>query len=47
LSTGAHGYVLKKDAGRDLLTGVARVLGGNDFVSSGIERGDSGEAEDT
>ena len=47
LSTGAHGYVLKKDAGRELLTGLAGVLGGNDFVSSGIERGDSGEAEDT
>jgi len=46
LSTGAYGYVLKKDAGRELLTGVARVLGGNYFVSSGIERGDSGEAED-
>ena len=47
LRTGAHGYVLKVDAGRELLTGVAGVLGGNDFISSGVERGDSGETEDT
>ena len=46
LSTGAHGYVLKKDAGRELLTGVARVLTGNDFVSSGIAS-DSSKAKDT
>lgn len=47
LRTGAHGYVLKKDAGRELLAGVAGVLAGNDFVSSGVERGDSGETGDT
>lgn len=46
LSTGAQGYVLKKDAGRELLTGVAGILAGNDFVSSGIEPGDSGETEE-
>jgi DNA-binding NarL/FixJ family response regulator len=44
-STGAHGYVLKTDAGSELLIAVARVLGGNDFVSSGIKGADSGETE--
>ena len=43
LSTGARGYVLKTDAGNELLTAVAGVLGGDDFVSSGIEGGDSDE----
>lgn len=37
LSTGAQGYILKIDAGRELLPAVAGVLGGDDFVSSGIE----------
>ena len=45
LSTGAGGYVLKRDAGRELLTAVAGVLGGDDFVSSGIERGSSNETD--
>jgi len=36
-STGARGYVLKTDAGRELLRAVTGVLGGDDFVSSGIE----------
>jgi two-component system nitrate/nitrite response regulator NarL len=45
LSTGAQGYILKLDAANELLTAVAGVLGGNDFVSSGIKRGDPGEAE--
>jgi DNA-binding NarL/FixJ family response regulator len=44
-STGVHGYVLKTDAGSELLIAVARVLGGNDFVSSGIKGADSGETE--
>ena len=44
--TGARGYVLKTDAGKELLTAVAGVLGGDDFVSSGIEGSDSGDAED-
>jgi DNA-binding NarL/FixJ family response regulator len=47
LSTGAHGYVLKTHAGRELLTAVARILGGGDFVSSGIEGDDSRQTEDT
>jgi DNA-binding NarL/FixJ family response regulator len=41
--TGAQGYVLKMDAGSELLPAVAGVLGGDDFVSSGIQWGDSGE----
>lgn len=45
LGTGARGYVLKVDAGRELLTAVAEVLGGGDFVSSGIAGGSS-EAKD-
>jgi DNA-binding NarL/FixJ family response regulator len=46
LSTGAQGYVLKTDSGSELLPAVAGVLGGDDFVSSGIKGGDSGETED-
>jgi DNA-binding NarL/FixJ family response regulator len=45
LNTGATGYVLKTDAGSELLTAVAGVIGGDDFVSSGIEAKDSGERE--
>jgi DNA-binding NarL/FixJ family response regulator len=37
LTTGAQGYVLKIDAGSELLPAVAGVLGGDDFVSSGIK----------
>jgi DNA-binding NarL/FixJ family response regulator len=37
--TGAHGYVLKTDAGSELLTAVAAVLRGDEFISSGIKRG--------
>jgi DNA-binding response OmpR family regulator len=33
LSTGAHGYVLKSEAGRELLDGVNAVLRGEQFVS--------------
>jgi DNA-binding NarL/FixJ family response regulator len=40
LSTGAQGYVLKTDAERELLAAVAAVLGGDDFVSSGIQGAD-------
>jgi DNA-binding NarL/FixJ family response regulator len=47
LSTGARGYVLKTDAGRELLTAVAGILGGDNFVSSGIKRGDSGGTEES
>ena len=45
LATGAQGYVLKTDARGELLPAVARVLGGDDFVSSGIQWDDSGETE--
>jgi DNA-binding NarL/FixJ family response regulator len=47
LSTGAQGYVLKIDAGSELFTAVAGVLGGDDFVSSGMRGEDSGETDDT
>ena len=47
MSMGARGYVLKTDAGRELLPAVARVLGGHDFVSSGIKGGDSDETWET
>ena len=46
LSDGAQGFVLKIDAGRELLTAVEGVLGGDDFVSSGIKAGNSGETEE-
>ena len=45
LSTGAQGYILKTDAGSELLPAVAGVLDGDDFVSSGIQWDDSGETE--
>ena len=41
LSTGAQGYVLKNDAARELLTAVRKVLGGEHFVSNGIQAGNS------
>jgi DNA-binding NarL/FixJ family response regulator len=47
LRTGARGYVLKTDAGSELLTAVAGVLGGDDFVSSGMEGIDCYESKDT
>ncbi len=46
LSIGAQGYILKTDAGSELCTAVAGVLGGDDFVSSGIQWEDSDETED-
>jgi DNA-binding NarL/FixJ family response regulator len=39
LSIGAKGYILKTDVGSELLPAVAGVLGGDDFVSSGIQWG--------
>ena len=39
LNLGARGYVLKTDAGLELLRAVKSVLEGNDFVSSGIKYG--------
>ncbi|MBZ5658287.1 MAG: response regulator transcription factor [Acidobacteriia bacterium] len=47
LGMGARGYVLKTHAGSDLLPAVAGVLGGDDFVSSGIELDQSSETEDS
>jgi DNA-binding NarL/FixJ family response regulator len=47
LSTGAQGYVLKTDAARELITAMAGVLGGDDFVSTGINDGNSGETGGT
>jgi DNA-binding NarL/FixJ family response regulator len=41
LSDGARGYILKVDAWSELLPAVDQVVGGNDFLSSGIERDDS------
>jgi DNA-binding NarL/FixJ family response regulator len=45
LITGAHGYVLKTDAGSELLPAVAAVLRGDKFISSGIKRRRSRETE--
>jgi hypothetical protein len=36
LATGAEGYVLKTDGGRELLIGVNTILRGEQFVSSGL-----------
>jgi len=38
LSTGARGYVLKAGAARELLSAVAAVLSGDQFLSSGVKR---------
>ena len=46
LSNGAKGYVLKQDAGIDLMLAIETVLRGANFVSSGIQAGNSGETED-
>jgi len=46
LSNGAQGYVLKTDAGAELLSAVTRVLGCDDYVSNGINWGDSSETDD-
>jgi DNA-binding NarL/FixJ family response regulator len=44
LSNGAQGYVLKADAGSELLPAIKAVLQGKRYVSRGIERDDcSGE----
>jgi DNA-binding NarL/FixJ family response regulator len=47
LRAGAQGYVLKADAGSELFSAVEGVIGGDDFVSSGIKGGDSGETNNT
>jgi DNA-binding NarL/FixJ family response regulator len=46
LKIGAQGYVLKSDVGTELLSAVAAVLGGDDFVSSGIKWPESSDADD-
>ena len=46
LSAGAQGYMLKTDAVRELFTAVETVLGGDYFISSGIEGLNSGEIKD-
>lgn len=38
LQNGARGYVRKLNAGRELLLAIKVILGGEKFVSSGIER---------
>ena len=45
LNNGVQGYVLKAGAGSDLLPAIKAVLRGENFVSSGIRGGDSGETE--
>jgi len=40
LSNGASGYVLKPDAGRELLQAVEAVLQGDRFVSARVNQGD-------
>jgi DNA-binding NarL/FixJ family response regulator len=45
LSSGAQGYVVKTDAGTELLAAVTAVLGGDQFLSSGINGHDSAENE--
>jgi len=47
LSTGARGYVLKTVAGGGLYPAMVGVLDSDNFVSSGIQWGDSGETENT
>jgi DNA-binding NarL/FixJ family response regulator len=47
LSTGARGYILKTDAGGELYPAMVGVLDSDNFVSSGIQWGDSGETENT
>lgn len=50
LGTGARGYVVKSDAGRELLPAVEAVLGGERFISSSLplslkEKAEKGIAE--
>jgi DNA-binding NarL/FixJ family response regulator len=40
LQLGAWGYVLKSDAARELVKAIDAVLGGKEFVSSSVSRGD-------
>jgi len=47
LSNGARGYVLKVDAGSELLPAIKAILRGERFVSSGVKCDDSRETENT
>jgi DNA-binding NarL/FixJ family response regulator len=44
LSDGAQGYVLKMDAGRELVSAIKAVVRGDKFVSSGIKWQDSSDS---
>jgi DNA-binding NarL/FixJ family response regulator len=44
LSGGAQGYVLKMDAGRELLSAIKAVVRGDKFVSGGIKWQDSSDS---
>jgi DNA-binding NarL/FixJ family response regulator len=46
-NTGASGYVVKSDAGNELLSAVEAILQGKRFVSSGLKGSISADAEDT
>jgi DNA-binding NarL/FixJ family response regulator len=46
LGTGANGYVVKSDAGRELLEGANAVLRGEQFVSNRFSGNDFGEDSD-
>jgi DNA-binding NarL/FixJ family response regulator len=39
LGTGAHGYILKSDAGAELLPGVEAITAGKPFISACLKRG--------
>jgi DNA-binding NarL/FixJ family response regulator len=43
LGNGAHAYVLKVDAARELLPAINAVLRGKKFASSGVKQSDSGK----
>jgi len=47
LNAGAQAYVLKAEAGSELLAAVAAVLGGNEFLSSGVKGHNAAETDDT
>jgi DNA-binding NarL/FixJ family response regulator len=46
LSDGAKGYVLKPDAGRELLSGLEIVLAGGRFLSRGVKEFDFTDTSD-
>ena len=46
-SAGGHGYVLKSDAGSELLTGVEAVMSGKKFLSRNLTGNDLAEGVDS